>query len=181
MHLGSKTDVDRPLTSARPFLACATALTTLFMLPIAQADAGGDRARLGPAERALKAEMNRTRAAHGLHRLRHSGRLAKSADYHCWDMLNANFFAHSSSNGTPMPVRVRRYKRASRIGENLAYVGKKRPRKAARAVVGMWMNSPSHRASLLSGTFTRVGVARRVGSLGGGRVAVYTVDFSSAR
>jgi uncharacterized protein YkwD len=96
-------------------------------------------------------------------------------------MLNANFFAHASSNGTPMEQRVRRYSRSHRIGENLAWVKTRSARSAARQVLRMWMNSPSHRALLLSSGFRRVGIARRVGSFGHGRVAVYMVDFASAR
>jgi hypothetical protein len=43
------------------------------------------------------------------------------------------------------------------------------------------MASPSHRSTLLSGRFARVGVGRRTGNVGGGRAVVFTVDLASAR
>jgi uncharacterized protein YkwD len=45
----------------------------------------------------------------------------------------------------------------------------------------MWMNSPGHRAILLSGKFRRIGLAKRTGSLGGNRACVVTADFASRK
>jgi uncharacterized protein YkwD len=45
----------------------------------------------------------------------------------------------------------------------------------------MWMNSPGHRAILLSATFRRIGLAKRTGNLGGTRACVVTADFGSRR
>ena len=166
----------RLLTPALP-LAAAAAL----LLPAPPAVATGSQARLDGSERALIRAINRTRAAHGLHRLHRNRGLQKSADYHCWDMLRANFFAHASSNGTSFQSRVKRYTRKRRIGENLAYIPSQNAAGAANQVVQMWMDSPSHRAALLSPSFSRVGVARRIGKWGDFRVAVYTADFASKR
>jgi uncharacterized protein YkwD len=47
-------------------------------------------------------------------------------------------------------------------------------------VVRMWMHSPPHRASLLSRSFRRIGIARRKGSLGRTRAVVFTADLASA-
>ena len=166
----------RTLTTALLLLAMVVAALSAA---VPQAQAAG--ARLDRAERALLREVNQTRRAHGLHRLRGDRRLQRSADYHCWDMLNANFFAHASSNGTPFEARVERYTQKRRLGENLAYVPSQDARHAAVSVVQMWMNSPGHRAALLSPTFSRIGIARRVGKWPQGRVAVYTADFASKR
>jgi uncharacterized protein YkwD len=164
-----------PLLLALMLLAALASLS----LPAPAAEASGSR--LDRAERTLLREVNRTRRAHGLHRLRRSRRLQRSADYHCWDMLNANFFAHASSNGQSFERRVKRYTRKRRIGENLAYVPSSDARHAATQVVQMWMNSPGHREALLSPSFSRIGLARRIGTWGDFRVAVYTADFSSKR
>jgi uncharacterized protein YkwD len=51
----------------------------------------------------------------------------------------------------------------------------------AGRVVGMWMASGSHRAILMSGGFRRVGVARRGGTLSGGRACMVTADFASQK
>jgi uncharacterized protein YkwD len=48
-------------------------------------------------------------------------------------------------------------------------------------VVGMWMSSSSHRAVLMSASFSRVGVARRGGRLSGRGACMVTADFSSRR
>ena len=162
-----------PLLLALVLLAALASLS----LPAPAAEARG--ARLDRAERALLREVNQVRRAHGLPALRPSRRLQRSADYHCWDMLTANFFAHASSNGTSFERRVSRYTRKRRIGENLAYVPSRNGRHAATQVVQMWLNSPVHRAALLSPEFSRVGLARRIGKWGDFRVAVYTADFAS--
>jgi uncharacterized protein YkwD len=151
----------------------------VMLLPAPKAEAA-DGARLDRAERAVLKEVNRVRAANGLHRLWRNRRLQKSADYHCWDMLRANFFAHASSNGTSFQTRVKRYTNRRRIGENLAYLPSQ-DASSASTVVQMWMNSPGHRAALLSTAFRRIGIARRIGKWGDFRVAVYTVDFASKR
>jgi uncharacterized protein YkwD len=54
-------------------------------------------------------------------------------------------------------------------------------RKAAGRIVRMWMNSPGHRAILLSSSFKRVGVAKRVGDLRGDRACLITADFGSRK
>lgn len=174
-----------PVT-ARPRLL-AVLIVVAFAALAALALPGADTAHarglsgLDRGERKLVREINRVRRAHGLHGLHRNRRLQRSADYHCWDMLRANFFSHSSSNGTAMAARVSRFRPSNRIGENLAYLPSGQQRGVARRVVSMWLNSPGHRAMLLSPTFRRVGVARRRGALGSMRVMVFTVDFASAR
>jgi uncharacterized protein YkwD len=158
--------------------ATLLALSLLALPPRAEADSSS----LDKSERALLREVNRTRAAHGLRPLHRNKRLQKSADYHCWDMLRANFFAHSSSNGTPFQTRVKRYTKKKRIGENLAYLPSQDARTAATKIVQMWMGSAGHREALLSKSFSRIGIARRIGKWDNNfRVAVYTADFASAR
>jgi uncharacterized protein YkwD len=95
-------------------------------------------------------------------------------------MLEANYFAHSSHNGESFDRRVRRYANHRALGETLAMMGGC-GRGSARRVVRMWMNSPGHRAILLSSKFRRVGIAKRTGSLGGNRACVVTADFASRK
>ena len=133
-------------------------------------------------ERKVLRAINKIRASHGVGRLYRSRSLSRSADYHCWDMLRGDFFAHSSSNGTSFDARVRRFaRRPARIGENLAWVGGGAERGIARRIVSMWMNSPAHRAMVVSPAFHAVGIARRTGTLGSVRAMVFTADFASAR
>ena len=145
--------------------------------------AGAASPRLDKTEKRVVRLINRNRMMFGLPKLRVSRPLTRSADSHSRDMARRRFFAHSSSNGQSFERRVRRFKRAVRLGENIAFVPRRRRggRRAARQVVSMWINSPAHRDVLFSRGFRRIGVARRSGRLGESRVTVFTADFSSRR
>jgi uncharacterized protein YkwD len=167
----------RSLTKSTLLLGALVLAMVALPAPAAQAR---DGAKLNRHERSLLREINRIRVTAGLKRLWRNRRLERSADYHCWDMLRANFFAHASSNGTSFQTRVGHYTHRRRIGENLAYLPSGNAR-SPRKVVEMWMASPEHRDAILSSSFRRVGIARRIGKWGDFRVAVYTVDFASRR
>ena len=145
-------------------------------LPAAPADASG---RLNRTERAVVRHVNYVRGAHGLPSVRASRPLSDAADSHSRDMLQHDFFDHTSSDGTPFDRRIRRYARARLVGETLAALGQRHPRGAA--IVRMWMDSPTHRAVLLTAGFRRIGIAGRWGTLGGEGQAVVTADFASRR
>ena len=149
-------------------------LSTLLVLTFATAApaAQAASARIDGGERAVVRAINRARAAHGLRGLRSHRRLARAADAHTRSMLRTNFFSHGAFS-----QRVRRYVSFRRIGETIAMS----TRCSARRYVRMWLNSPPHRAVLLSGGFRRIGVARRKGMLGATRACVITADFASRR
>ena len=146
------------------------------VIPVAACPATAG-ARLGHSERAMIRLINDMRAQHGLVRLRASGALSRAADSHSRDMLARDFFDHTSSNGTPFGSRVRRYANARLLGEALAMIGRRRG--GAATVVRMWMESPPHRAVLLTPGFRRIGIARRWGMIGPAGQAVVTADFAS--
>lgn len=161
----------------RPSASLSLALFgTLMLVPAAPAAAAGPR--LGKIERAIVRTIDRKRAAHGMRGVRPSRPLARAADLHSADMLRANYFAHSSSNGASFSTRIHHYVRAARVGETLALVSSCHGRGAAHLVVRMWMNSPVHRAILLSRSFHRVGVSLRRGRLGSRHACVVTADFA---
>jgi uncharacterized protein YkwD len=136
-------------------------------------------AALDGAERAVIRHVNDVRAAHGLGPVQASGALSAAAEHHSRDMLQRDFFDHTSSDGTPFHHRIRRYTDAHAVGENIATIGRRRG--GAATVVSMWMSSPPHRAILLSSDFRRIGIGRRWGSLGSAQQAVVTADFASRR
>jgi uncharacterized protein YkwD len=144
-------------------------------------NAAANKARLDSRERAIVRGINYQRSRYGLAALRSSGRLARAADHHSWEMLHANYFAHSSANGESFASRVRRYVNHRALGETLAMLGGGCGRGSARTVVRMWMNSPPHRAVLLSSSYRKIGLAKRTGSLGGTRACLVTADFASRR
>jgi uncharacterized protein YkwD len=163
-------------TVARTTFALGCLLAATFAVP-AVASASG--ARLDQKERAIIRGINHQRAKHGLAPVLASARLARAADYHSWEMLDANYFAHTSRDGGSFDERVRRYVNKRALGEALAYLGGGCGRGSAHRIVRMWMNSPPHRAILLSSTYRRVGIGKRVGSLGSRKTCMVTADFSS--
>lgn len=181
MHDRADASLPRPKSMARTFVATGVAAVALGTsgATAADADARG-KSRLDPTEKRVIREVNRMRARNGLAAYSPSHALSRSADFHSRDMLRGNFFAHVSSNGISFEGRVRRYTRAARIGENLAWVPGGR-RISARQVVAMWMGSPTHRAAMLAPDFARMGVARRTGVIGRTKVTVVTADLATRR
>ena len=165
-------------TVARTTLALGCLLAATCAVP---AFASANATRLDNRERAIIRGINHQRAQHGLGAVHASGRLSRAADFHSWEMLDANYFAHTSRDGGPFDERVRRYTNKRALGETLAMLGGGCGRGSAHRVVQMWMNSPPHRAILLSGSYRRIGIGKRVGSLGSTKACVVTADFSSKR
>jgi uncharacterized protein YkwD len=131
-------------------------------------------------ERSIVNAVNQQRAAHGLAKVHRSASLARAADFHSWEMLDANYFAHSSRDGGSFDNRVRRFASRRSLGETLAWMSGC-GRGTASRVVSLWMNSPPHRAVLLDSTYRRIGVGKRTGRLGSTRACVVTADFASRR
>jgi uncharacterized protein YkwD len=166
-------------TVARTTLAFGCMLAAACALPAAAA--ANSSARLDNRERAIVRSINHQRAKYGLAPVRANARLSRAADYHSWEMLDANYFAHTSRDGGPFDERVRRYVNKRALGETLAMLSGGCGSGSAHRVVRMWMDSPPHRAILLSGTYRRVGIGKRVGSLGSSKACMVTADFSSKR
>lgn len=150
--------------------AVAVGLTTLGSTTPAPADAEAATPQHDAVERSVISRLNAIRAQHGVRRLLAARGLARAADAQSSAMARTGAFSHGA-----MSARVRRYVRARAIGETIAWVPASQGSSAA-AVVGAWMRSPGHRATLLSGTFRRIGVARHAAN---GRM-FFTVDLASA-
>jgi uncharacterized protein YkwD len=123
-------------------------------------------------EQSLLQAMNQARAVHGAPPLRVGIRLQRAAKAHSRAMARSGSFTHGN-----WYQRLRRFGVRSRtVGENIAWgVGSDG---TAAAIVGMWLASPSHRSTMLSRTFRRVGIGVAVGRMdgfSGARVA--TADF----
>jgi uncharacterized protein YkwD len=151
-------------------LALAALLAAFVAVPDVASAAASPK--LDPVERSIIRAVNRARARHGLGPVRANRRLSRAANAHTKRMLHHDFFAHGA-----FAQRVRGYVSYNSIGEALAHLN--RCRNAAGRIVGMWMNSPPHRAILLSGRFGRIGIGRRWGRLGSSNSCVVTADFAS--
>jgi uncharacterized protein YkwD len=160
-------------------LACGAVICCCAVLGWNPGAAHAKSAGLDGTERKVVKLVNRIRARHGLRRLKASPTLARAASDHTGDMLRADYLSHCSSDGTPMPTRVRRYTGAKWVGENIATTARRHA--LARRVVRMWMASAGHRAVLLSPSGRRIGVGKERGKLGSARRVVFTVDLASQR
>ncbi|MFJ4277293.1 CAP domain-containing protein [Streptomyces massasporeus] len=108
---------------------------------------------------------NRERARHGLPPLSADPPLTTAAQAHSADMVARAFYAHTAPDGgQPWDRAAAAGSTRRSIGENIA-CGQRSP----ADVVEGWMNSPGHRANILTPGFTHIGV----GFAGGGRAGMY--------
>jgi uncharacterized protein YkwD len=130
--------------------------------------------------RATLCVLNAERAKHHLRPLRLNRKLAAAARGHSGAMASRHFFSHDSLNGASFLDRIRRagYLRGARswaVGENIAWGSGRLS--TPRAIGRAWMNSPGHRANILSRSFRAIGIGIAAGAPTGGGGATYTTDF----
>jgi uncharacterized protein YkwD len=107
-------------------------------------------------EAAVFHTINEIRSANGLAKLRPSYSLFLSSRRYARRMIRSDYFGHLSTISVAGRFRA--------AGETLAY--HHGWRLSPRRTVSQWMNSPPHRAVLLSRRFTRIGVGKARGRLG---------------
>jgi uncharacterized protein YkwD len=130
--------------------------------------------------RATLCVLNVERGKHHLRPLRLNRKLASAARGHSGSMASRHYFSHDSLNGASFLDRIRRtgYLRGARswnVGENIAWGSGRLS--TPRAIGRAWMNSPGHRANILSGSFRAIGIGIAAGTPSGGGGATYTTDF----
>lgn len=112
-------------------------------------------------EAAVFYETNRQRVRNGLTQLQPDYNLLVCAHNHSVDMVNHNFFSHTS----PVPGKATPADRMQQVGygacwsaENIVYCPIE-PSYAATAkrLLELWMNSPGHRANILTARYTHLG------------------------
>ncbi len=142
------------------------------------------RVHLSTLESQLLGQINTLRARHGLRRLRLSPGLTAAAGQHSASMAQKGYFAHESADGSSFFKRIasyypyRGYSRWS-AGANILY---STPDIDSAASLRLWMNSPEHRANLLSRSWRDIGLgafhaASAPGVYNGDAVTVVTADF----
>jgi uncharacterized protein YkwD len=160
------------LLVAAPTASAARACTS--------ANASADKATKRVLVRATLCVLNAERARHRLAPLRLNRRLSAAARRHSRAMARRHFFSHDSLNGASFVDRIRRTGYLSGahtwyIGENIAYGS---GRLSAPLSIGRaWMNSPGHRANILSKSFRSIGIGIATGTPHGRGGATYTTDF----
>ncbi|MBR7553471.1 CAP domain-containing protein [Allobacillus sp. GCM10007491] len=97
---------------------------------------------------------NEERSKHGLQPLKIDTELSKVAREKSRDMATNNYFSHNSPTyGSPFDMMKQFGVDYRTAGENIAK-GQRTPQQ----VVNAWMNSEDHRANILNGNFTHIGV-----------------------
>jgi hypothetical protein len=120
---------------------------------------------------ALVDETNQARTTDNLPDLTISPLLTAAAQGKANDMVANNYFAHTSPQGvTPWDWFSKVGYQYSFAGENLAvnFVD-------SQDVTNAWMSSPEHRANILNGQYTEIGIATAQGTYEG-KPAVYVVE-----
>jgi uncharacterized protein YkwD len=131
--------------------------------------------------RAVACLVNWARREESRSRLLRRSALSKAAELKGQSVASCGQFSHTPC-GAPVTsgVNASGYRYAT-FGENLfaGTWGKATP----RDVVTAWLQSPPHRANILSGAFRHVGTApvRANGLLGGADAVVWTATFASPR
>ena len=105
-------------------------------------------------EQAACTLINQRRAENGLEPLAISADLSVKARIKSQDMRDNNYFDHNSPTyGSPFDLMQSLGITYRTAGENIAM-----GYKTAEAVVDAWMNSPGHRANILSTNYTTMGI-----------------------
>jgi len=98
--------------------------------------------------------VNRERANAGVAALRYDPALARAAHAHAADMVQQNYFDHTSLDGRDFSDRAAAASyRGFATGENIA-----RGQADAAAVMKSWMDSPGHRKNILAPNSNEIGV-----------------------
>jgi uncharacterized protein YkwD len=184
-----------PVRLLAPALAAATILVFLlagraegaehawstYLAPAGVCAAADDSSAPAAAQtRAVACLVNWARRQDGRARLLRRSALRRAAELKGQRVASCGQFSHTPCGAAVTSgVNAAGYRYAT-FGENLfAGTGSVTPRQ----VVTAWLNSPPHRANMLSGRFRHVGAApvRASGLLGRADAVVWTATFASPR
>ena len=170
-------------------LAAALASLALAAPASALAACGGsdlvpDAGNVGTVGQATLCLINGERAAQGLSAVGENARLTAASAAFSGRMVAEQFFDHVGPDGSTLLTRLTA---AGYIddgadwaaGENIAWG--QGSLATPRSIVAAWMASPGHRANILNGDYTQIGLGIAVGSpVDTSWGATYTTDFGSS-
>jgi uncharacterized protein YkwD len=139
---------------------------------------GGDITLSATEKRSLDLH-NGVRKSRGLRALCVHPKLQKAARAYSRDMIDRDYFSHTSKDGLGPGARLRRAGYDWRLsGENIAWGSG--PRGSAERTFKVWMNSPHHRSNILDGGLREVGIGTATGAYERhGRATMWTTDFGA--
>lgn len=113
--------------------------------------------------------VNSERAAQGLGKLRADSQLSRLAQMKAEDMARNGYFSHTSPTyGSAFDMLKTYGVTYKSAGENIAM-----GQRTAQSVMNSWMNSPGHRANILSSQYSQIGV----GVAENGKGTIYWVQL----
>ncbi|HET6509383.1 MAG TPA: CAP domain-containing protein [Baekduia sp.] len=166
-----------PLTAASAVLALAAPAAHAAPCPDADVSASAPG-----AVSATLCLLNKERTSRGLGSLSESSTLDKAADRFAGDMVARRFFDHVSPGGGTFMDRIKAAgwtpSGSWTAGENIAWGTGSLSTPAS--IVDGWMHSPGHRANILNGAFTQIGIGIADGAPRGGvdDGGTYVTDFT---
>jgi uncharacterized protein YkwD len=174
---------------AKSVIAVAlVALLGALAAPAAHSGKVAHRVALSSLEIGVLSDLNKIRAQHGLQPLKISARLTASAAQHSREMGADGYFQHNSHDGTSFWKRISRWYGRSgysywSVGENLLWSS---PDVDPAGAMQLWMNSPEHRANILTARWREIGIsavhlAAAPGTYKGLEVTIITTDFGIRR
>jgi uncharacterized protein YkwD len=176
---------------ARRYWFAAVAAMAAFAAVPASASAGCKHRYALPSEvsnkvvkRATLCLLNQQRHKHGRRALDANRHLARAARKHALDMVERNYFSHTSPSGASFVDRIMRQDYVDpgegwTLGENLAWGSYQLA--TPKSIVRSWMHSPGHRANILNGRFREIGIGVVQGApvRGTDNAATYATSFGT--
>ncbi|MDO8508268.1 MAG: CAP domain-containing protein [Nanoarchaeota archaeon] len=149
----------------RKIIAVSAIFIFVFQIWIASASVESDFLNL----------VNEERAKLGRGVLTYNDKLTKAGVLHAEDMIDKNYFSHTSIDGRSFVQRINEQGYGySAIGENIAYHS---GTPSASKVFSMWKNSPGHYSNMISSKYTEMGL----GVVYDGRRTIYVQDLGTGR
>jgi uncharacterized protein YkwD len=148
----------------------------------------GNRVALKSLESGVLSGLNKIRAQHGLQPVKISASLTAAATQHSKEMGADGYFEHNSHDGSLFWKRINRWYGQHgydywSVGENLLWSS---PQVDPAGAMQLWMNSPEHRANILTARWREIGIsamhfATAPGMYKGLEVTIITTDFGVRR
>jgi uncharacterized protein YkwD len=182
---GAQQSASREISLTPTAAAARSSAAPVAVAAAAPCRGAGTQPRRGGERTAIKAVlclMNQLRRSARLKPLQWSPKLARAARAHTNDMVKRHFYAHEMPPGAALSARLRRAKwRGRGSGENLGLANLILA--SPKYMIQAWLNSPPHRANILSRNWKAVGIAMQpkdpLGRLTG--AGIYTVDFGTKK
>jgi len=173
---------------ASPILLGVRLAVIAFVVALAFTPSALASERQSALESALVRQINTLREDHGLRPFTVSAKLSNAATQHTREMGVDGYFEHESFDNSPFWKRIQKWYPSRGwsnwgVAENILWMS---PDVTATGAVTTWLNSPEHRANMLSRTWREVGISAihfdtAPGEYRGGPATIVTADFGMRR